>query len=72
MKYKYKNIKYQGNFVPYKLDIRRAYYNKISSTNDKRNAYEFFSISFFQIQQKLEILCLSKLGYSLANLTHFL
>ena len=47
MKYKYKNIKYQGNFVPYKLNIRRAYCNKISSTNDKRNAYElFFDIVF--------------------------
>ena len=35
-------IKYQGNFVPYKLNITKAYYCKISNRNDKRNAYEFF------------------------------
>ena len=46
----YKNvifIKYQGNFVLYKLNITKAYYDKISNTNDKRNAYEFcFNIVF--------------------------
>ena len=35
-------IKYQSNFVPCKLNIRKAYHDKISNTNDKRNAYEFF------------------------------
>ena len=35
-------IKYQGSFVPYNLNITKAYYDKISNTNNKRNAYEFF------------------------------
>ena len=51
-------IKYQGDFVPCKLNMTKAYYDKTSNTNDKRNVYELFSISFFQIQQKLKVLCL--------------
>ena len=40
-------IKYQGDFVPYKLNITKAYYDKISNTNDKRNMNElFFDIVF--------------------------
>ena len=35
-------IKYLDSFVLCKLNITKAYYDKLSNTNDKRNAYTFF------------------------------
>ena len=35
-------IKYQGDFVPYKLNVAKAYYDKVPNTNDKGNVNEFF------------------------------
>ena len=39
-------IKCQGNFVPYKLNITKAYYDKICNTNDKLNLNDFFFDAF--------------------------
>ena len=62
----YKNvifIKYQGNFVLYKLNITKAYYDKISNTNDKRNAYEFcFNIVFPNPTKVKNFMFVKKLG----------
>ena len=51
-------IKTQGNFVPYKLNIAKAIMIKFLIQTTNATHTSFFSISFFQIQQKLKIFCL--------------
>ena len=51
-------IKTQGNFVPYKLNIAKAIMIKFLIQTKNATHTSFFSISFFQIQQKLKIFCL--------------